>query len=373
MPSPTWCDRPETPPLAAAIAAAVHVAWDGPEEGASTRFTDALRKILGDEEYEVIELRALHLFHLQPRPPEGYRVPPDWAWLALCPRCMKVKGTPHTAAQNGRLELEVLRDPEWMARQFDRGESYSGLAERLDCAPALIRYWAEKHGLKSPAAERTEEIEACVRRMYAEGEGNGTIAKELDTSVRTVRDALRRLGLATKKSGQVHHEREWWRVRLADRGMTKAAAAREAGIKSHGANYYLKKFNLGHLVDSKRKKPRKYPELYSRTDLRLLLARHDHNYESVAEELGCASSFVSRQARTLLGLEKKHHNVLPHSNLSWWTERLDAGATTYELAEEAGIEEKSARERCRVFGLLPQAYHNNAERERERRKERRFA
>jgi len=69
MPSPTWC-RPESPPFVAAIAAAINHAWLGPEEGASNRFSEAFRKMVGPELYEEYDLRALELFFLQPRPPE---------------------------------------------------------------------------------------------------------------------------------------------------------------------------------------------------------------------------------------------------------------------------------------------------------------
>lgn len=45
MPSPKWsADRPVL--VAAAIAAAVHHAWHGPEEGRSNRFVEALRQTL---------------------------------------------------------------------------------------------------------------------------------------------------------------------------------------------------------------------------------------------------------------------------------------------------------------------------------------
>lgn len=365
MPSPRWSESKQ-PFVAGAIAAAVSAAWDGPQRGRTQRFTETLRKALGPDLYERVEVAAFQVLMLQESAPEGYDPLPEWALFRVCPKCSALQRTKFTAPQNGRIKLQVLRDRNWMERALERGESYASLARKLGVAPANVAYFAEKHGLKSARSERREELEAIVRHMHAQREGPGAIAKAADTSVHHVLQALKRLGLATKKSGQVYHEKEWWRVRLVEQGKTKLQCAREAGIRPHAANYWLKQFGLQHLVTGNKRRP-KYPVLRDRTELRLLLARHDNNYESVARELGCAPSLVSWYARRTLGVAQKHFNDVPHSKKSWWTERLERGATTYELAEEAGIAEKSAREKLRVLGLLEHGYRNNTARERKRR------
>lgn len=368
MPSPLWTN-PKGPMIAAAIAAAIHEAWHHPPANRARAMHDALRKALGPELYERAQHAAHDVLLLQEEAPEGMEIPPSWAWFEICPRCMSMKRTRHTAPQNARLKLQILRDRRWLEAQVEAGATAASLARKLECTPALIDYWLAKHGLRTERQLRKEEIEATVRRMHLEKEGPGTIARALGggMTAERVRDVLQRLGLATSKAGQVYHDREWWRVRLEDRGKTKLDCAREAGIKPHAANYWLKQFSLQHLVkDNKRRK--RYPELHSPTQLSALLLKHGHSYEAVARELGCAPTLVSYYARKLLGVRKKQHNHLPHSERSWWVERLDRGATTYELAEEAGIAEKTARERCRNYGLLGQALANNMRRERERRR-----
>src|SRR5690606_174271 len=74
MPIPKW-SRAKEAPIAAAIAAAVHEAWDGPEEGRSTRFVEALLKMVGPDVLERIELAALRILRLQMSAPEGYEYP----------------------------------------------------------------------------------------------------------------------------------------------------------------------------------------------------------------------------------------------------------------------------------------------------------
>lgn len=366
MPSPTW-SKTSAAPIAAALAAAVHQAWMGPAEGASNRFLHALRQTLTPEEFAAVELLALQVFHHQPVPPSGYVVPPPSAHLELCPRCLKIRKTPFTAPQRGRIKMEALRDADWLQGQFEMGRSAKDVARITACTTSNVVRWADVHGIELPRTKSAAELNAQVSAMHRNGDAPGTIARALELPVYRIREVLKRTGMATKKKGQHYHAAEWWRVRLQDRGMTKAACAREAGIKSHNANYYLDKFGLQHLVDRNRKRTRKYPQLFDQAYLRDLLRRHDDNFESAAAEVGCAPTLISRRARDILGRDAKHSNHLPHSEPSWWRERLDAGMTTWEMAEEAGIEEKSAMERLRILGWTAEAYANNTARERKRR------
>lgn len=366
MPSPTWCSTDGRPALAAAIAAAVFHAWDGPEEGASNRFVEALRQMVGPDELERVEMLALRVLQEQPRAPEGLDIPPS-VHLQICPGCQKLRRTRHTIPQNGRLKLQALRDPEWLAKQFARRRTCKAIAEQLGCSPSLVIYWADKHGLKPPRRQAQADFDLQVATLHNAGEGPGTIARELETTVARIRTSLARQELATRKRGHHYFEAEWWRVRLEDRGLTKAAAAREAGLKAHGANYYLDKFDLQHLVVPGRTRQRKYPQLFDPVFLRDLLRRHGDSYESAASEIGCAATLISTRARDLLGREKKHSNNLPHSSPDWWRERLDAGLTTQEMADEADVKEGTARERLRLLGWLDEGYRNNYARERQER------
>lgn len=365
MPSPTWCNSP-APPIAMAIAAATAEAWDGPPDGASNRFLEAFRKMVGQEAFEEYEMRALDLFLLQPKPPEGYQAPPPWAWFQICPKCQMLKATKYTAAQNGRLKLEALRDPDWIDRRFKNGRTCSSIAKELDCTPSLVVDWAAKHGLVPPKTQSIQEFDDDVRALHQDKQAPGIIARQLETTVQQVRKSLKRQELATKKTGHVYFEREWWVERIQRQGMTVRDAAREAGIKPHACTFWLKRFGLQHLTRN-RKRPVDYPQLHDPVQLRELLRRHLDNYESVARELGCASSLVSRQARELLGKEKKHENEVPHTDPAWWKDRIEDGKTTHELAAEAGIKEKSAREKLRVLGLLAAGYKNNLQAERGKR------
>ncbi len=369
MGSPKWCEPGAATPLAAAIAAAVHQAWVGPEEEAPKRFAEALRQALTPEEFERHELLALRLFHEQPAPPDGIEAPPPSAQLELCPRCVKLRKTPYTQPQNGRLKLQALRDPDWLRGRFEGGASVQSIADQLGCSYANIKRWADVHGLSMPRTQEVENFDARVGQMHRDGEAPGAIARELDTTVERVRESLRRQGLANQKKGHHYFEEAWWVERLRHRGWTKLRAARDAGIQPHAATYYVNRFGLSKITERNRKRGRglKYPQLADPMYLTDLLRRHGDNYASAAEEVGCAATLVSHYARKVLGRKRKVDPDAPHSAPAWWREQLDAGRTTYELAEELGIKEKSVRERLRVLGWLDEAYRNNLVRERSRR------
>ena len=369
MPSPKWSQAKEAP-IAAAIAAAVHEAWDGPEEGASNRFTDALRRMVGPDVFERIEFTALRIFQFQTRAPDGFEIPPATAYFRICPGCQSLRRTKFTRPQNGRIKLQVLRDPEWLARQFEHGRTTTDIARQLQCSPSLVRDWAGKHGLVPPKMMAAREFDAEVARMHRAGEGPGTIARALETTVHHVRQSLRRQGLANRKSGHVYFRPEWWRERL-EAGKTKLECAREAGIRPHAATYFINQFGLQAYTrrNAQRGRRRKYPQLYDRDALRQLLEKHDGRYDRVAAEIGCAPTTVSLRARKLLGVAAKWQPV-PHGKREWWEERLAQGRTTWEMAEEAGIAEKTAREKLRLLGLLDEAYRVNVRRELERKRER---
>lgn len=363
MPSPKWSE--ERPPMiAAAIAAAALESWAGPPEGASNRFTTALRRILR-EEFEEHELLGLQVFHRQMRPPEGYEAPPASSHMAMCPRCQTIRSTPHHAPFRGRVKLQALRDEQWLRTQFAKGLNFRQVAEKLGCDLGAVAYWARKHGIDSPQVADVKQLDADVARLHRAKEAPGAIAKAVGTTVQNVRASLKRQGLATKKTGHWYFAEEWWRSRL-EGGMTKADAAREAGITQHAATNYVHRFGLGHITKANRK-PKAYPELLDPGYLRPLLRRHEDNYASAAREVGCSASYVSRCAREVLGRDPKHENHPPHSEPSWWRDRLDRGMTTWEMAEDAGIEVTTALERLRILGWIAEAYRNNTARERKER------
>lgn len=381
MPSPQWCQVQETP-IGQAIAAAQHDAWQCAPARRRARFAERYRQLVGPKRADLTLAAALSLFDAQAEAPTGWEAPPASAYWQACPRCQRLRATPHTRPLHGRLELAVLRDAAWLEGEFLRGRTPTQVARRLRCSTSLVSYWAEQHGLETPAQEAKAaraDLEAAVRRLHAEDRGPGGIAAALDVPVRDVRRALRRLGLATRKAGMVYFRKGWWEERLVAQGWTVRQCATEAGIKPHNATYYVTKFGLGTVTAARAARPgrarwrAKYPALADREQLTALLAEHG-TYEAVARAVGCPSpSLVSRYARALLGAEVRHRQGGPHAARAWWTVRLDAGATTWALAEESGLAEKTVREKLRLLdvdagtALLAQAYRNNAAAERARR------
>lgn len=373
-PSPKWCSPAETP-LFEALAAAQHDAWLAPDADIGRGvFAERVRQLLGPDRADAVFVSAIHLFNMQPRAPEGFEAPPASAYIQICPRCQRVKRTKFTIPQNGRLKLVVLRDPDWLYQQFGRGRTCETIAKQLECTASLVVDWARKHGILTPRSAHTEEINAGVRSRHMAGECPGEIATALDIRVSDVRKIQMRLQLATQKQGQHYHKAEWWIERIVRRGWTTGQCARAAGLTRHGCAFWLKRFELQHITKARsakkgaRRVP-KYPQLADAGQLAELLRTHE-SYASVARAIGCSPTLVSIWARDLLSAGKRHENIKPTSAKSWWTERLDRGLTMWELAEEAGVVEKSVREKLRVFdpALLAQGYRNNTAAERARRK-----
>lgn len=362
---PRWC-QPGPVPLAGALSAAAHHAWLS-GEGAPA-FLAAFRQLVGHDAADKYELRALAFFNLQPEPPAGYDVPPASAHMAICPRCRMVRRTKHTRPQGGRVKLQALRDADWLEAQYTRGRSEAAIAKSLGCAPALVGYWADQHGLTPPKVANAEGVNERVAALHREGRGPGGIARELGVRTHYVRAVLRRTGLATNKRGHVYHDSAWWTYRMRTLGWTKTECAREAGIVPHAATVWVAKFGLSDITErNARRKRVKFPALADPRTLADLLRKHGDNYERAAKEVGCAPSLVSRYARDLLGRAKKLHTDEPHYRPEWWEERVAAGRLAHEMAEEAGIAEATAREKLRLFGLSDRAYANEAKRERQRR------
>lgn len=373
-PSPVWSAPVETP-LFQALAAAQHDAWHAQDTDAARRiFAERVRQLVGAARADAVLSAALTLFATQLQAPAGFEEPPASAYFSICPRCQLTKKTKFTVPQRGRLKLVALRDPEWLRQQFDRKRTCTAIAKQLDCTPSLVIDWARKHDLMPTKSANAEQFRAEVRTRHQAGLAPGEISKELETPVMHVRQALSSMRLATIKHGHHYFAAEWWIERIIRRGWTTTQCARAAGIKPHGCAFFLKKFDLQHVTKGRSTKKGqrripKYPQLADAAQLAELLRQHG-SYEAVAKAIGCPSpSLVSRWARDLLGAGKRHENFKVTSARSWWTERLDRGATTWELAEEAGIAEKSVREKLRVFDpkLLGQGYRNNTAAERARR------
>jgi transposase-like protein len=373
-PSPTWSSPAEVP-VFQALAAAQHDAWHAADTDSARRiFADRVRQALGADRADVVLSAALNIFNTQLLAPKGFEAPPPSAPFTICARCQQIKKTKFTIPQNGRLKLTALRDRQWLAKEFERGRTCKAIAQQLDCSTGLVMDWARKHGLQPVKTANAEKFREAVRELHLAGNAPGEIARELDRTTEDVRKALAALGLANMKSGHHYFAAEWWIERIQRRGWTTGQCAKAAGIRPHGCCYFLNKFGLDHITRARtlkkgqRRNP-KYPQLTDAAQLAELLRVHG-SYEAVARAVGCPSpSLVSRWARELLGVGKRHENFKETSAKSWWTERLDRGMTTWALAEEAGVEEKTVREKLRVFGqlLLAQAYRNNTAAEKAKR------
>jgi hypothetical protein len=307
---------------------------------------------------------------------------------------MTVKATKHSIAPSGRVALEVLRDREWLERKLLAGNTADHLAAKLKCTRATIVNWIHKHGLEEHLQRKFKVHDEEIATRHNAGQSPGTIANALGiraSDVSRVLVRLRLVGLAPHPFGHHHFRKEWWIDRLVHRRLTVRACAQEAGITPHNGTYWVKKFGLQEHSQAnscgvtRRRHAYKYPQLADPAQLKALMDTH-RSYEGVAlavcgrrsgggnvktwwlKHFGAPPANLKSKARAERA-KLAVVNALPHLAPEWWVERLNKGATMLELAEEAGIELRSAAERLRKFGgdLLSQAYANNARAEKARR------
>jgi DNA-binding transcriptional ArsR family regulator len=88
----------------------------------------------------------------------------------------------------------VERD--WLAREFERGKSLEQIGRERGVHPSTVGYWATRHGLRPPGAEKFAARGApdpeLLERLAREGLSLREIAEALDRSIATVRHWLRR-------------------------------------------------------------------------------------------------------------------------------------------------------------------------------------
>ena len=83
-----------------------------------------------------------------------------------------------------------------MAGEFERGKSLEQIGRELGMHASTVAYWARKHGLRSPGAERFAARGApdreVLERLARDGASLKQIAEALDRSIATVRHWLGR-------------------------------------------------------------------------------------------------------------------------------------------------------------------------------------
>ena len=379
MPSPRWSDAREAP-LFQALAAAQHAAWRVPGDRRRAAFTERFRQLAGPARAELLLSSALAIFDTQSAPPAGFQDPPANMHFDCCPRCQVVSSKRYGQAPNGRVKLNALRDREWLDRQLSVGRSHDGIARQLGCSAATIKLWIDKHGLDRVRHKQNDDE---IAALHDAGLAPGEISEKLDITVKSVRDTLKRTRGITVHEGHHYHKKEWWIERLVTKQMTTFDCARAAGIRTHAAYFWLKKFSLQEVVRGRscrvlrRRWRYKYPQLADPAQLKALMEKH-RSYEGVALEVTGSrhgATNVKTWWLTHFGSPpenlkyRRGKNATERKNRSWWTDRLDRGYTMLQLAEEAGITEHSAIERLRVLGgdLLARGYRNNLAAEKAKR------
>jgi hypothetical protein len=379
-PSPRWAHPGETP-LGEAFAAAQRAAWRVDASVRRAVFAETFRKSCGAHRAEAALLSALSLFDLQTAPPKGYVDQPDGVLFELCPRCQQAKGIPHSIAPSGRIRLNALRDKDWLERRFAQHGTPKTIAKELGCIPAVVKIWADRHGLTWEGRRRpNHSIDEDVRRLHMAGRCPGEISEALDERITDVRRSLARLSLANQKGGHHYFEREWWVKHLVEKQLTATECAKLAGIVSHNASWWIKKFGLQETTaarscrSTRRRWKVKYPALADPEQLKALMDKHG-SYEGIALEV-CGSRhggsnvrawWLKHFGRPPANLKRGRPKKRPECD--WWIERLDRGLTTWQLAHERGCTEHSVRETLRVLGpeLLARGYRNNAVAEKSKR------
>lgn len=350
MPSPTFGAKGV---VVDAIAQAVREAWATNGVPPAQVVQHTLRRILDDKLADRVLGVTLDLLRIQPRPPAGDEDVPTVAVLDLCVRCRKVKLIGQRRPYRGRVKMEILRDPEWVRRQFERLHcSQEEIAGRLGCCVQSVQMWRRRHGIAPPKSLRPWMDAGVLKKLLVDRRlAPGTAAMELGCEVCSIRQWAKRLEILTARQ-YAHCTREWWADRVAA-GWTKFEMARHAGIVSHAALFHLRKWGLDWKVGAKGRKPQ-HTQLYEPGWLRRQLVDRREKFVDVARRVGCSPSAVSAAAKKLGIYERRSRDIpMPWTkDPEWYRERFRRRNDITAMAAEAGVKEKSIQNYMGELGLL---------------------
>lgn len=347
-----------------AIATAVREAWAVPATANGVAVMQrALRRILGDPLGEQAISAAVAVLRVQPEVPVGDLEPPA-AELQLCVRCRQVKLKEERKPYRGKTRMEFLRDPQWMARQFEQmGKGDAQVAAELGCCQQSVMEWRQRHHIEPGKQHQPWMHEATMRRLIVDRRlAPGEVGKELGCDPGTARRWASRQGIATGKRGWAHQERAWWTERVAA-GWTQYAMAEGAGIVTHAVLYHLRKWGLWTKrtpYERSHLKQPTYRQLYEPNWLRRQLATYAGRgaYAGIARKVGCSPTAVAAAAKKL-GLHQPHAPALPTpwtKDAAWYRERIAKRITVAQMATETGCKEKSIWNYMGKLGVLEDYY-----------------
>jgi transposase-like protein len=354
MPQPTFGARGV---LVDAVAMAVREAW-AVEAGARRNYVaTTLRRLVGDALADQALVAALKLLDLQPAAPTGDIEPPATALLSLCARCKQIKLREQRRPYRGKIHMEVLRDAEWMRRQFERlGRTDQDLAEDLQCHLKSVTQWRNRHGILPHKSNRKYmDPERLHRLIHVDRLAPGEIAEKLECDAATVQRWARQLGVVRTYKEHAHHTEAWWRERV-HAGWTYYRMAEAAGIKKHSVFWHLRKWGLYTRKGSRASLPR-YPQLYEAEWLARALDGTTE-YARVAREVGCSASTV-KFAAVKLGLVAPKNPPRPTPwvhDPAWYHERLARRMTAEQMAAEVGLQAKSVLNYMIALDVAPEYY-----------------
>jgi len=101
-------------------------------------------------------------------------------------------------------------DKDWLEARLEAGDSIEAIAREVDRDASTVAYWVNKHGLRSPHAQRHAPRAPLTREvlepLVAGGMSIRDIGRELDRSPTTVRHWLRQHGLKTSAAQRVRRD-----------------------------------------------------------------------------------------------------------------------------------------------------------------------
>ena len=233
-------------------------------------------------------------------------------------------------ARTGEADLELLRDEEWLRRQyFEEERSATDLAEECNTGSSTVYTWMERHGIgrKNNSVARAEgnveqlQNEEWLREQYTEKERSSVdIAQGLGVSHSTVRRNMKRHGIETRSIAEARTEgdfeqlqnRDWMYEMYVERTRTATDIGNEVDVgpgtvitwlERHnievrdGPNYY--EFDhLSHIVRSQWE--RQFAELLIEIDV-------EYEYESTDFEYGDGKTYIPDFTTEKYVIEVKGH------------------------------------------------------------------
>lgn len=245
---------------------------------------------------------------------------------------------------------ERLNDAAWLRIQYlERGRTAADIADEVGCPHKTVDRALRRHDIRRPPHRTLNEVPApWLREQYERRRSISDIAAGLGLSRTSVRRALAEAGIPID-DGRLPTELDdpdWLGGQV---GLTNAEVARRHDVTADAVSRARQR----HGLQQGQRRGSRYPQLDDRSWLERRYVAHGMAQAEIAAEIGCSRSAVAL-AMDRLGIPARATKTAEFPELhdrQWLIDRVDAGRSPRDIADQLGCHRTSVSAALRSLGL----------------------